>query len=115
MGIWVLRIVRNTTIDALRSVDAQRRAELNARFEPAIVQERPDEMLARSQRSAALHSALLELPEEQRRVLEIAYFEGLSHSEIAARENIPLCTVKTRIREGVLKLRKFVGEGKLHD
>jgi RNA polymerase sigma-70 factor (ECF subfamily) len=111
---WLLRIVRNSTIDALRSADALQRAAQRSVLEPSVVAaERPDELIARSQRSAALRRALEELPDEQRHVLEIAYFEGLSHSEIAARENIPLGTVKTRIREGVLKLRSFASKGTL--
>jgi RNA polymerase sigma-70 factor (ECF subfamily) len=110
---WLLRIVRNSTIDALRTVDALHRATLRSSLEPVVSAERPDELIAQRQLSAALRRALEELPDEQRHMLEIAYFEGLSHSEIAARENIPLGTVKTRIREGVLKLRKFASEGTL--
>ena len=110
---WLLRIVRNSTIDALRTADALQRATQRSGLEPRVVAERPDELIVRSQRSAALRRALEELPDEQRHMLEIAYFEGLSHSEIAARENIPLGTVKTRIREGVLKLRKFASKGEL--
>jgi RNA polymerase sigma-70 factor (ECF subfamily) len=109
---WILRVVRNLAIDRLRTSGARSRAETKSQTDPALtpVPERPDEAASRSERSRTLRAALAELPAEQRRAIEIAYFEGLSHSEIAERERMPLGTVKTRIRDGVLRLKeKFVG------
>jgi RNA polymerase sigma-70 factor (ECF subfamily) len=109
---WILRVVRNVAIDRLRSGDARARAETRSQADVALVPvpEQPDEAASRSERARTLERALAELPAEQRRAIEIAYFEGLSHSEIAERERMPLGTVKTRIRDGVLRLReKFVG------
>jgi RNA polymerase sigma-70 factor, ECF subfamily len=105
---WVLRVVRNVAIDRLRSRDARRRAETGSQTDEALVtvSETPDETASRSERSRVVRRALADLPAEQRRAIEIAYFEGLSHTEIASRENMPLGTVKTRIRDGVLKLRE---------
>lgn len=109
---WVLRVVRNVAIDRLRTMDARMRAETRSQTETALVAvpEAPDETASRSERSRTLREALADLPAEQRRAIEIAYFEGLSHSEIAERERMPLGTVKTRIRDGVIKLRdKLMG------
>jgi RNA polymerase sigma-70 factor (ECF subfamily) len=112
---WVLRVVRNVAIDRLRTMGARMRAETRSQTESAIVTvaEAPDETASRSERAHMLRQALADLPPEQRRAIEIAYFEGLSHSEIAERESMPLGTVKTRIRDGVIKLReKFMGTPK---
>ena len=109
---WVLRVVRNVAIDRIRTKDARVRAETRSQGDESLapLPEQPDETASRSERSRTLRRALEELPAEQRRALEIAYFEGLSHSEIAERERMPLGTVKTRIRDGVLRLReKIVG------
>lgn len=58
-----------------------------------------------SETRLAMNSALASLPEAQRRVLELAYFDGLSQTEIATRLAEPLGTVKTRMRSGILRLR----------
>jgi len=104
---WLLRLVRNAAIDHVRARGTRGRAEEEAAAEPdELVQpERPDEAVARLERGRRVRAALEELPSEQRRAIETAYFEGLSHSEIATREGTPLGTVKTRIRDGVLRLR----------
>lgn len=66
----------------------------------------PFEMASLSQRSQHVNSALAQLPSSQRQVLEMAYYDGLSQSEIARQLNIPLGTIKTWSRQGLLNLRK---------
>jgi RNA polymerase sigma-70 factor (ECF subfamily) len=104
----LLRLVRNIAIDQLRSRGARGRAELRGAAheqEQTTAAERPDDALLRKEGRQRMRAALEALPVEQRRMIEIAYFEGLSHTEIAEREGTPLGTVKTRIRDGVLRLR----------
>jgi RNA polymerase sigma-70 factor (ECF subfamily) len=62
----------------------------------------------RSEQGEAVRGALAAIPEEQRRALLLAYFEGLSQTEIAARLGQPLGTVKTRMRSGMMKLRELL-------
>ena len=104
---WFFRLVRNVAIDQLRARGTRTRAETRGRDDPAPLppSDPPDETVRLRERARRVRAALEELPSEQRRMIEIAYFEGLSHAEIAAREATPLGTVKTRIRDGVLRLR----------
>lgn len=112
---WFLRLVRNVAIDQRRARGVRDRAETENALDVGlnVPAEQPDEAASRAERASRLRAALEDLlPIDQRRAIEIAYFEGLSHSQIAEREGMPLGTVKTRIRDGVLRLRAFLaGEG----
>ncbi len=102
LGAWLAVITRNRAIDALR----KRRPETD--IADVVVSVEPD-MAGAAERSRALEKVrgvLGAMPEVQRSALEMAYFEGLTHSEIAAKTGEPLGTVKTRIRAGLLLLRK---------
>jgi len=111
---WVLGIVHNRAIDALRRsvVHDRRRASdegIEERFE---ARERTDVEAARNDEAREVRAALSTLPEEQCKVIELAYFDGLSQSEVAARLGAPLGTVKTRTRAGLGRLADLL-EGEL--
>ena len=104
---WVLGIVHNRAIDALRrgTVHDRRRASdegLEERFESG---ERTDVQVARREEAREVRSALRELPEEQSRVIELAYFGGFTHSEIASMLDTPIGTIKGRMRLGLRKMQ----------
>jgi RNA polymerase sigma factor (sigma-70 family) len=107
---WLISIVHHRTIDYLRSV--RRRSVLKeTAWEEAEVDERaafPDvwEEAWRSVQSAQVRAALMNIPTEQRMVIELAYFQGWTHSEIAAGCQIPLGTVKARLRLGLIHLKR---------
>jgi RNA polymerase sigma-70 factor, ECF subfamily len=108
---WVLGIVHNRAIDALRRslVHDRRRASdegIEERFE---ARERTDVEAARNDEARELHAALRTLPAEQSRVIELAYFGGFSHSEIAELLETPIGTVKGRMRLGLEKMRGQLG------
>ena len=108
---WVLGIVHNRAIDALRRslVHDRRRASdegLEERFE---ARERTDVEAARREEAASVRAALDQLPAEQCRVIELAYFGGFTHSEIAELLEAPVGTIKGRMRLGLEKLRGSLG------
>ncbi|HEY1678258.1 MAG TPA: sigma-70 family RNA polymerase sigma factor [Candidatus Sulfotelmatobacter sp.] len=102
LGAWLAVITRNRAIDALR----RRKPETD--LEDVIVSVAPD-LASEADRARAaqkVRSALGTMPAAQRSALEMAYFDGLSHSEIANKTGEPLGTIKTRIRAGLIALRK---------
>jgi len=110
---WAVTLIRNRSIDRVRS--RQRRSRLLEEAAPADLGYAEDsgapsanERMAQGDDARAVRAAVAELPADQQRVLELAFFSGLTQQEIAARLNEPLGTIKARIRRGLHKLRDTV-------
>ena len=104
VSTWMFRIARNRRIDLQRR---QRRPELTAddpMLRPPEI-EQPDSLMSRDQLEGIVRSQLVKLPADQLLLLQAAFYDGLSHSEIARAFNLPLGTVKSRIRLAFLRLR----------
>jgi len=103
---WLISIARSRGIDRLRSrkIRGDREDEAGREFSIRSNAIAPD-YAVQSQERVAVRGALSELPDAQRVALELAYFDGLSQSEIAARLGEPLGTIKTRMQLGMKKLR----------
>ena len=107
---WIFTIARNKRIDFLRR---DRRLELDP-DDPALVpsaEEPADRIVESAQDSVRVRSAIENLPDDQRLLLELAYFEDKSHSVIAEEQGLPLGTVKSRIRLAMGRLRKSLQDG----
>lgn len=107
---WLVTLARSRAIDRLRSLGARARAAQEAQRETVEAVSDAEIDTIHSEKRKRVERALAELPEEQRRVLLMAYFEGCSQSEIAERLNTPLGTVKTRMRSGMIRLRELFGD-----
>jgi RNA polymerase sigma-70 factor, ECF subfamily len=114
----LLIATRSRSIDRLRSRRSASRPEVRSLEEVTVNPVAPDDVEASSsdrQWESLCRAAVGDLPDDQRRALELAYFEGLTHQEIAARTATPLGTVKTRVRLGLMKLRErmrpYLGSG----
>jgi RNA polymerase sigma-70 factor (ECF subfamily) len=112
---WVLGIVHHRAIDALRraTVHDRRRAGdegIEERFE---ARERTDVEAARREEAGTVRGVLSSLPADQCQVIELAYFGGFTHTEIAGMLDAPVGTVKGRMRLGLKKMRAQLGEGQV--
>ena len=104
---WIFTIARNLRIDRFRN---ENRPELDPN-DPALVREPEplaDDQLAVKDRRAAVREYVATLPEEQRQAVHLSFVEGLSHQEIADRLELPLGTVKSRLRLSFSKLRPML-------
>lgn len=104
---WIFTIARNRALDVLRRRATARKTA--ASLEPPSAPERPDASIAAD--AERVKRAIEGLPDAQRQALELAYYEGLTHVQIAERTGAPLGTVKTRILDGMRKLREIIEGG----
>jgi RNA polymerase sigma-70 factor, ECF subfamily len=104
---WVLGVVHNRAIDAFRTgaVKAGRDVSDDGIAERMVAPDRTEAQVARRDEARELRAALAGLPAEQRKVIELAYFSGFTHTEIAAMLELPAGTVKGRMRLGLAKMR----------
>ena len=105
---WLVTLGRSRGIDRLRTLAARDRvAEAGAREASDEISDAATDAFKSEQRGL-VKNALAQLPDEQKRAIILAYFDGLSQSEIATRLGTPLGTVKTRMRTGLIKLRELL-------
>jgi RNA polymerase sigma-70 factor, ECF subfamily len=106
---WIYTIARNLRIDRLRG---DKRAKLYAPYEMVAPEAPagPDSALNASERDERVRAALRELSQEQVRVLQLSFFEGRAHGDIAVLLNLPLGTVKSRVRLAMARLRQLLGD-----
>ena len=107
IAVWLLVIARSRSIDRLRARRA--RPDATAQAYPESIPDEslpPPEQLLSEEQAVRIRQAMMALPDVQRSALELAFYEGLTHAEIAARLTEPLGTVKTRIRTALLTLRQ---------
>lgn len=109
---WLVTLTRSRGIDRLRTLSARERvAEAGAKDASEAISDAASDAF-RSEQRGLVTNALAQLPDEQQRPLMLAYFDGLTQSEIATRLGAPLGTVKTRMRTGLMKLRELLaGKG----
>lgn len=112
---WVMAIARNQAIDYRRSAHGRRRHQLQP-LEGNVstsLQGEPEGQLIRSDRGRRLQDSFAQLTPQQREMIELAFYQGLTHTEMAARLNKPLGTIKTWVRQAVIALREKLAGGPL--
>jgi RNA polymerase sigma-70 factor (ECF subfamily) len=109
---WVLRIVHNRAVDSLRRGVTRENRQIHDEelVERLPASDRIDEQVEQRAQAHQIRGVLDGLPSEQSRVIELAYFGGFSHNEIAEMLDTPIGTVKGRMRLGLAKMRLAIGE-----
>jgi RNA polymerase sigma-70 factor (ECF subfamily) len=112
---WLMVLTRSRALDRVRAraQSSRRLQSIDAASTVPASGANAEAAASLSERSGLVRRALEDLPPEQRELLELAYFGGLSHVELAAQSGLPLGTVKTRIRMGMTKLRARLAQGEV--
>ncbi len=109
---WVMMIARSRILDRLRSRAAgvKVKAVGDALPEAPDAEDWPEDLAISREQAVAVRRALAELAADQRVPVEMAFFDGLTHTEVAEKLGVPLGTVKTRIRLGLMRIREALGD-----
>jgi RNA polymerase sigma-70 factor (ECF subfamily) len=110
---WLVIMARNAAIDRIRQHRAQPRVlelEADNGIDPVSPDESPETQTAAQQRVRRIRAGIAQLPREQREAVELAFFAGLTHIELAEKLGEPLGTIKSRIRMGLIRLRSLLEE-----
>lgn len=110
---WIFTLARSRAIDRLRSRNRREDRTIsiddpNVHFDPLDENASPDQVVSFRQNRDAVRAALAKLSDVQREAVELAFLKGMTHVEIAEKLGQPLGTVKTRIRQGLIRLRKHL-------
>ena len=108
VAAWLVMVTRSRALDASRSQASRRRGEERVEAEPIIPPDDPRAVAQRKQVGDRVRAALALLDPKQREAVEIAYFEGLSQSEVAERLGAPLGTIKSWTRSALTRLREVL-------
>lgn len=109
---WMLTIGHRRAVDRIRAVEASDRRDVHYEQSTRAVEHDSTAEAAESRMEARrVRAALQDLTEAQREAIELAYFGGYTHTEVAAMLDLPLGTAKTRIRDGLIRLRDTMGVG----
>ncbi|MCU7550816.1 sigma-70 family RNA polymerase sigma factor [Chitinophagaceae bacterium LB-8] len=103
---WMLNITRNLAIDRIRSKDYNKQTK-TTELKEDVYEKRSEQAIIND---IGLKNTMNQLPDENRKLLELAYFQGYTQEEISKLLNLPLGTVKTRIRSTLIQLRTLIGK-----
>ncbi len=112
---WILTLVHRRAVDVVRREERRRAAPLETAEEPEALGHATDEEVELTDRRRLVQQALQQLPDDQREALELAYYGGLTQSELAERLSVPLGTIKSRMFAGLRRLRDILAEAGLDE
>ena len=112
---WILTLVHRRAVDLVRREERRRAAPLETSEEPEAYGPATDEEIELTDRRRIVQEALRQLPDDQREALELAYYGGLTQSELAERLAVPLGTIKSRMFAGLRRLRDLLAEAGLDE
>ena len=111
---WLLTIVHRKAVDRVRSAEASdRRDTAYGQREVAVAHDETAETATASMEATRVRAALSDLTTKQREAVELAFLGGYTHSEVASMLDLPVGTAKTRIRDGLIRLRDALGVGEV--